>query len=162
MNITDQQLHLLHHTLGLRPDQREPYRNHFVAGPGHDDMPDLEELERLELMKRGRTPAFCNPADVVFHVTDAGRDLALRLLPPAPKRTRYEEYLAADTGHDFHEFLGIKKPEYETRSDGRKTEYRMRRWAGWYDRIDVQGEWARTKKEAKTSYKQALEAHRHA
>lgn len=32
----------------------------------------------------------------------------------------------------------------------------MRRWRGWYSYIDVQGEWARTKKEAKASYKQAL------
>lgn len=157
MSISDQQLHLLHHSLGVRPDQREPYRNYFHAGPGHDDMPDLEDLERLELMKRGRTPAFCDQTDVVFHVTDAGRRLALRLLPPAPRKTRYEEYLDADTGHDFHEFLGINKPEYESRGDGKRREYRMRRWRGWYSYIDVQGDWAPTKKEAKASYKQALQ-----
>ncbi|MNZ18476.1 hypothetical protein D3C78_354890 [compost metagenome] len=156
MNITDKQLHLLHHTLGVRPDQREPFRNHFLAGPGHDDMPDLEELERAGLMRRGRTPAFCDPSDVVFHVTDAGRDHALRLLPPAPKKTRYDEYLDADTGLDFHEFLGINKPEFESRGGWKDREYRMRRWRGWYSYIDVQGEWARTKKEAKASYKQAL------
>ena len=32
------------------------YRNHFVAGEGHHDMPQLEELEHAGLVKRGITP----------------------------------------------------------------------------------------------------------
>ena len=34
VSIPEQQLRLLHHTLGLRPDQRESHRNHYLAGPG--------------------------------------------------------------------------------------------------------------------------------
>lgn len=156
IRISDQQLGLLHHTLGVRPDQREPFRNHFLASPDHYAMPDLEALETEGLMARARTPAFCSPDDMLFIVTDAGRRLALRLLPAAPKKTRYQEYLDADYGLDFHEFLGINKPEFESRGDWRNREYRMRRWAGGYSYVDVQGEWARTKKEAKASYKKSL------
>lgn len=156
--MSERHLALLWHTLGVTPERREPYRNHFVADPGHYAMPDLQGLEAEGLMARARTPAFCCPDDMVFIVTDAGRRLALRLLPAAPKKTRYEEYLDADCGLDFHEFLGINKPEFESRGDWRNREYRMRRWIGWSSYIDVQGEWARTKKEAKASYKAALKA----
>lgn len=44
-NPTEQQIELLHHALGMRPGQREGRRNHFVAGPGHYDMANLEALE---------------------------------------------------------------------------------------------------------------------
>lgn len=46
-------LHLLHHALGIKNPDRPgsaPYRNHFVAGPGHSDMtaPEYEELRQEE------------------------------------------------------------------------------------------------------------------
>lgn len=88
---TQRQVELLHHTLGLSIDHRDPYRNHFVAGPGHHDMPDLEVLEALGLMARSPTPKFCADGDIVFRVTDAGRAVALDSLPPPPKPTRYGE-----------------------------------------------------------------------
>lgn len=70
---SQQQVELLHHTLGLSIDRRESYRNYFVAGPGHHDMPDLEALEALGLMTRSRAPKFCADGDIVFRATDAGR-----------------------------------------------------------------------------------------
>ncbi|WP_313571043.1 hypothetical protein [Comamonas terrigena] len=169
---TGQQIALLLHTLGLRPDQRNGNRNHFVAGPGHDDIPDLEALESMGLMVRTRTPAFCDSSDIVFRATEAGRALALERLPeppPPPKRTRYDEYLAADgcAGDSFGEFLcGWRLPKFETRGYcgygvGNTLEYRMYRkaWDCVYGHHnDVQGEWAKTKKEAKASYKAALKA----
>lgn len=45
--MINNQLKLLHHTLGLRPDMREPYRNHFVAGPGHHDQADGVAIWRI-------------------------------------------------------------------------------------------------------------------
>lgn len=170
---TPHQIELLHHTLGMRPGQRDGRRNHFVAGHGHYDMPDLETLERLGLMARARTPAFLDQQDIVFSATDAGRALALERLPeppPPPKRSRYSEYLAADgcAGDSFGEFLcgWGKAPKYETRgycgySSRNTMEYRMYRngWDGvngYY--VDLRGEWAKTKKAAKASYKAALKA----
>ncbi|HFF2287407.1 TPA: hypothetical protein ACGBH8_004898, partial [Pseudomonas aeruginosa] len=55
--VPEQQLRLLHHTLGLRPDQRKACRNHYLAGPGHYAMQDLEALVEVKLMVTGRTPA---------------------------------------------------------------------------------------------------------
>jgi hypothetical protein len=84
-NCTQQQIELLHHTLGLTIDHRRPCRNHFVSCFGDPDMADLEALEALGLMARARTPKFCDPNDIVFHATDAGIKLALDSLRP-PKR----------------------------------------------------------------------------
>lgn len=157
MQVSENAVHVLHHTLGLSPCRREPYRNHFVAYPGHHDMPALEELERAGLMSRVQTPRFCDPSDIVFCATDGGRDFAVGHLPPEPKRTRYDEYLDAEYPDGFAEFLGIRKPEFEQRGSWGNIEYRMYRitWDHWRD---VEGEWASTKKDAKASYKAALKA----
>lgn len=169
---TSYQIELLWHTLGLRSDRREPYRNHFVAGNGHSDMRHLESLEKAGLMERRRSPGFLDDSDVVFAATDAGREAAIAALPkptPPAKRSRYEDYLDADgcAGNSFGEFLcGIRLPEYETRRDLRRderhgvrtiTEYRMFRRADYWTR-DVQGGWCTTMKDAKASYKAALKA----
>lgn len=162
--VTVQQLHLLHHTLGVRPEQREPHRNHFLAGPGHHDQPDLEVLEAAGLMRRGRTPAFCDQDDVVFHVTDAGRAHALEHLPAAPtpkKLSRYDEYLDSECSEGFSWWLGINMPvvEIDYGRGSKKTRYRyVRRTRYGWD--DVRGEWATTKKNAKASYKEALRKRR--
>jgi hypothetical protein len=67
--LTDPQRDILKHTLGL-DYQKKPFRNHFVAGTGHHDMPVLLELEKAGLMIR-RKNALC-PDDETFHVTPAG------------------------------------------------------------------------------------------
>lgn len=154
--ITNHQLQLLHHTLGVQPERREPYRNHFVAGHGHHAQADLEVLEAAGLMERGRTPAFCDPDDVVFHCTEAGRVHALEHLAPPPKRSRYDEYQDSECSEGFAWWLGINVPKVEVDyGRGRKTQYRYvrRSWHGW---TDLQGEWKPTKKAAKASYKEAL------
>lgn len=159
---TPQQIDLLHHTLGLSAEQRKPYRNHYVASKGHYAMQDLEALEALGLMRRGRTPAFCDQRDIVFIATDTGRALALEQLPAEPLHTRYDDFLAADGGRTFGEHLcGNRLPVYEQRGTAwrRDCEYRMYRGAereAWH----VAGEWAKTKKDAKASYKAALAAYR--
>lgn len=160
--VTTRQIGLLHHTLGLNERTREPYRNHFVVGPGHHDMPDLLALEAAGLMERARRPGFLDGGDIVFRVTDAGIARALAALPAPRKRSRYEEYLDADgcAGDSFGEFLcGSRLPEFEQCGGWRDRQYRMyRRTRGGWDR-DVQGEWRATKKEAKASYKAALQAY---
>lgn len=167
---TAQQTNLLHHTLGLRPDHRKPYRNHFVAGHGHRDQPDLEALVAAGLMGRSPTPKFCDPKDEVFHVTEAGKALALAQLPEPPKKTAHREWLDADSGFSFGEWLcGHQLPKVESeathalvngkyRRTARHRYYRLERNSHW--RREVEGEWAPTKKAAKASYKAALRAHR--
>lgn len=165
MNVTPHMLHLLHHTLGLRPDRRESFRNHFLAGPGHHDQADLEALEVAGLMKRAKTPAFCDDGDVTFVCTDSGKDYAIHNLPPLPpepKRSNYSDYIDADSGHSFAEWLGITKPEYEVRGTWGGFEYRMCRRDRSFYQINgtVSGDWMPTKKAAKESYKVALAKYR--
>lgn len=160
--VTPAQLGLLHHTLGVRPDRRKPFRNYFVAGPGHHAQANLEALEAAGLMFRQRTPAFCDKDDVVFACTDAGRALALDLLPPEPKRTKYDEFLRTDCSESFAEFLGIRKPKIDVRGGvsfggWSRFEYRMFRPTRW-NLEEISGEWSPTKKDAKASYKAALKA----
>lgn len=176
MTATTAQIGLLQHTLGINEFHRASYRNHFVAGPGHHDMADLEHLEAAGLMIRGHRPGFLPGDSIVFYTTDAGRLLAIKSLPEPRKPSRYEEYLNADgcAGDSFAEFLiGGRVPKFETRTrydcilqqwtggDRFGHQYRMYRTVGdgWRDRRDVEGEWCKTKKEAKASYKAALKEH---
>ena len=157
--ITPHQLHLMHHTLGVSPERREPYRNYFVAGPGHHDQDHLEALEVAGLMARGFRPAFLEGDDVVFRCTDAGRAYALENLPHPPKRTKYDEYMHSDSGLSFAGWLGIRTPREECNWKwGSECRYRYVR-LDWSYRQDVAGEWKPTKKEAKASYKEALRRH---
>lgn len=156
--ISQQQVGLLHHALGVTPERRQPFRDHYVAGPGHYAMADLEALETLGLVMRTRTPRFCDPTDVVFAVTATGKSLALRLLPAPPKRTKYDEYLRSEYSESFAEYLGINRPEYEQSYRHSGYEIRMYR-RGYGNRPWIRGEWAPTKKEAKASYKAALKVY---
>lgn len=160
MKISDGANHVLNHMLGLTGSSRVAYRNHFVAGEGHHDMPQLEELEHAGFVKRGITPKFCDQGDVVFYATQAGRSHAIENLPPDPlksTRTRYDDFIDSGFGGSFHEYLSIRKPQIEIRGNRGDIEYRMFRNSrlSFFER-DVQGEWARTKKESKESYKKAL------
>lgn len=167
--MSPEQLHILHHTLGVTPERREPYRNYYMAGSGHHSMHLLETLEAVGFMRRSKPPAFCDQDDVLFSCTETGRSYALEHLPPEPKRTKYDEYCRSELFDGFGAFLGIRVPKIETDGFvryGKPTLYRMYReqWDSW-DRChyrDVQGNWAPTKKAAKESYKAALNAKRDA
>lgn len=148
---------LLHHALGVRPDHRTPFRNHFVAGEGHHDMPDLVKLVDAGYMVSRPAPAFCAPGDMVFHVTEAGEAFALGNLPQPPKRTKYDEYLDADTGLSYQEWLGITPPRVEHDYERGYRYTRFKYGNGWSETI--QGDWKPTKGEAKASYKAALKKH---
>lgn len=152
--ITDRQLSILHHTLGLRPDRREPWRNHYLAGPGHHSQSDLDLLVRAGLMQRRTPPLFCAEGDVLFTCTEKGKALAVELLPPEPKRTKYQDYLQSESAEGFAWHLGINVPKYESRIRDKQIEWRMYRILrrGYWER-DIQGDWEKTKKAAKASYK---------
>lgn len=69
--VTEKQRHLMEHSLGGKV-QTKWYRNHFMASPGHIDLPDLRELEKLEYMIEVRCPSFC-PGGILFMVTELGK-----------------------------------------------------------------------------------------
>ncbi len=46
----------------------EVYRNHFAAEPGHDDMPAIERLVHLKLMRKGRADGDMS----YYHCTNLG------------------------------------------------------------------------------------------
>ncbi len=51
--LTTKERHSLEHTTGWRSKQ-PLFRNHFVAGEGHDDWPTLQELCKRGLMRVSR------------------------------------------------------------------------------------------------------------
>jgi hypothetical protein len=70
---TEYQRSLMEHTLGGK-DPGKWFRNHFVESPGHTDLPDIRELEKLGLMKEIPAPSFCDDETIQFVVTGAGKD----------------------------------------------------------------------------------------
>ncbi|MBU9822983.1 hypothetical protein J1782_24120 [Rahnella sp. BCC 1045] len=154
IETTKYQIELMQHALGINENRREPYRNYFLASGGHNANADLESLHTAGLMTSFAAPSFCAEGDVVYHVTDAGRAIAFASLPAPKTPTRYEEYLHADCGYSFAEFLGIDVPEIE--------------YGSWYPNRGkfrmvsrrATGEWCDTQKEAKSSYKEALKANK--
>lgn len=98
-----------------------------------------------------------------YHPTDGIEygDVVEYVLPKLSARKyeakrKFQEYLDADSGHDFHEWLGINRPEVEYDRNGNCRMYRL----GNYRDASVYGEWKPTKKEAKASYKEALRKYR--
>lgn len=69
----------------------------------------------------------------------------------AAKRN-YQEFQDADCGYDFHEWLGINKPRVDYDHYGNCRMYRI----GNYRDVSIYGEWCKTKKYAKASYKAKL------
>lgn len=109
-------LHILQHALGLdRYGQGESYRNHFVTGRGSIDFDPCMALADAGLMTRTPGNAITG-GDDLFRVTPRGVDyVALNspAPPPAPKLTRsqkrYQEWLNADPGYSFAEWLGVPR-----------------------------------------------------
>lgn len=108
--MTERQLEIMQHALGLDKYGRgEIYRNYFCAGA--DDEPDCRELVALGLMvQHVRTQLY-----LYFNcsVTDAGKAAIREHSPKPPKLTRsqkrYEQFLDADSGMKFGEWLKMRK-----------------------------------------------------
>jgi hypothetical protein len=109
--MTEKQLQILQHSLGAdKYGQGEMYRNHFCAG--EDDETICRELVELGYMRvfhpnQSPLPYFnCS-------VTEEGKSAMLRESPQPPKFTRaqerYREFLNADSGVSFREWLRWKE-----------------------------------------------------
>ena len=108
MNATH--LHILQHSLGLdEHGQGKAYRNHYVTGPGCDSFDDCAALAAQGLMKDHGPQGEMTGGMHCFTVTEAGRAAVKEHSPAPPKLTRsqrmYREYLAADCGYPFGEYL---------------------------------------------------------
>jgi hypothetical protein len=153
--ISEAQLGLLWHTLGIRPESRyhrAVSRNYFLTSPGYDDANNLDVLVAQGLMKCGKPPAFCDQSEVVYRATDAGELFALRKMPPPPKLTKYQQYLDEDIDCSFAVWLGIEKPKLEHRGTSWCSKDRQFR----FKTSRAVGDWCTTQKDAKASYKEAL------
>jgi hypothetical protein len=110
MSLSAEQLSILQHALGVdKYGQGEMYRNHFCAGV--DDEPICRSLVDAGLMYVFRPNASPYPY-YNCSVTEAGKQAVREQSPAPPKLTRsqkrYREYLAADSGLSFHEWLRWK------------------------------------------------------
>jgi len=104
-SLTLEQLQILQHSLGLDKYGQGPvFRNHFCAGGSDEETcRSLVEMGYMETFVRSYLPYYnCT-------VTRAGVEAVLRESPPPPKLTRsqrrYREFLRADTGQRFMEWL---------------------------------------------------------
>jgi len=105
---------ILWHSLGLSRHRRiyEPYRNYYVAGPGHHSAGLLADLGAAGLMASRPGGSLLPSSSVVYVVTDEGRELAMDTFRSSlPKLTRgqkrYQRWLDySDCGHmSFGEWL---------------------------------------------------------
>lgn len=111
--MNPQHLHILQHSLGVdQYGNGNQYRNHFCTGPGSDDFGACNELCALGFM-RDRGPQTLTGGDHYFTVTVAGIAAMMIHSPESPKVTRakqrYQDYLNADTGISFAEWIKSKK-----------------------------------------------------
>lgn len=112
--MNERSLDVLQHALGLDPHGRgREYRNHFVTNATGPDFDLCSRLASDGLMERSTYGGALVGGGVLFHVTDAGRRYVRENSPPAPKLTpgqrRYMEYLDADSGVNFIEWLRSRR-----------------------------------------------------
>lgn len=116
MNVTQEQLHILQHALGLdKYGQGTMYRNHFCAGSSDESVcRDLVALGYMQEHPRTTWLPYFNCS-----VTDAGKAAVKTESPKPPKLTtgqkRYREFLKADSGLKFGEWIKQKRQPLEYR-----------------------------------------------
>lgn len=165
LTLTEKQFDIIGHSLGVnayhakhsrsKRDKILPpdfYRNYFCAGTdNHSDYPILSELESNKLAER-----FNKFDNLCFAITEKGKRLFIEKFISEIQKDftqtksgqRYQDFLDADCGYDFSDFLGIDLPDIEY--NGCLWMYKSVKYKG------VNGEWEKTKHEAKQSYKDAL------
>ena len=109
MSDRDKSLHVLQHALGLDDyGQGEAYRNHYVCGPGHDGYElCMAHVEAGRMVRSEPREIF--GGDYCFQVTEEGKAHVREKSPEPTKLTRaqkrYREWLRADCGMEFGEWL---------------------------------------------------------
>ncbi len=112
--MTEQQLHILQHSLGVDQYGRgRMYRNCFVTEPTCADGVLCESLVVLGFMSRCDYRNALTGGMPVYQVTKKGKAAMLEASPSPPKLTRskarYQQFLDADSGLRFFEWLKCKR-----------------------------------------------------
>lgn len=102
-------LHILQHALGVDQYGRgRQYRNRFITGPDSDDFLKCQQLTELGLMRDHGAQSLAGGMHC-FEVTKQGVSAMLKESPKPPKttssQTKYAEFLKADSGLTFIEWL---------------------------------------------------------
>lgn len=111
MLTRDPALHILQHALGLDDyGQGNAYRNHYVANVDGDSYAlCMTHVEAGRMTKHGPSEMYGGGWSYCFVVTEAGRKYVREHSPRPPKLTRsqrrYREFLHADSGMSFGEWL---------------------------------------------------------
>lgn len=114
--MTPAKLHILRHSIGrdeaghMHHGCKEEYRNYYATESGCDSYCAVQELVAEGLMKFTGKTGFSTME--YFHVTDAGREAALRdVKHPQLTRSqrRYRAFLSCDFGLSFGEWLRGEK-----------------------------------------------------
>jgi hypothetical protein len=75
--MTENQIELARHALGLPNKKRVSYRNHFCAGPGHTDYPEWVAMVAQGDAVRRSGGSLTFGGDDMFYVTGEGARAAL-------------------------------------------------------------------------------------
>lgn len=114
--LSTKQLQFLQHSLGVDQYGRGAmYRNHFVTDESGSDGRVCLELVALGFMSNDGPRSLCGGMSV-FHVTADGKE-AMRSQSPEPPppekltpgKRRYMEFLRADSGLSFREWMGFER-----------------------------------------------------
>lgn len=148
-------------------------RNYFLAG--YKDVADWEYLVEIGYAtKRFRTIG--EEEYKYFYVSEKGilefrlyfrREVIDKFIEPKKSRENYILFKYGEYDCTFAEYLGIYVPKLETKGTWRKYKYRyystnpkhIGRGFG-FNKSSVCGEWCKTQKEAKASYKEALKKYK--
>ncbi len=165
ITLSDKQLDIIGHSLGINvyharlssnPKDKflpnEFYRNYYCVGSESiftEEMKNLEQINFIEKWMHGK--------QLYFQITDEGinyfknyfiEEITCKRKPITKSEETYNQYLDADCGENFVEYLDIQLPEREWSNKGVRlvsTKYK-----------GLCGEFCKTLKDAKISYKLVL------
>ena len=165
IELTDSQLKIISHSLGIdiirakESDNEkykflpeEFYRNYYCVGKSLNMTDDMKILEELGFIEK-----WINGEQLYFEITKEGvdyfkdwfeKEITVKRQRTTKSKQRYNEYIDADYFDNFKDYLQIESPKIERSNQG------VRVVSTKYD--DVKGEFKKTIKEAKLSYKEKL------
>jgi hypothetical protein len=116
MRLSDEQLHVLQHSLGVDKYGRgEHYRNRYVCDTGN---PVIDSLVSAGLMVDASAPSFCDGMHC-YMVTDDGKRAMFSNSPEPPKLTRSQKRWKRFVDSGAKE-VGWSFPEWLKTEDGRR------------------------------------------
>lgn len=167
MELTEKHFDLIAHSLGINLYNakvskikkykflpNEFYRNYFCSSEGSEDYLILKELEEIKY-----TESWHQNGHVYFMVTEKGINefkeyFSKEVTQNRPKLTKsqenYQDYISADTGMSYEDWLGITPPKREYSKNYEWVRFVSQKYPS------VKGSYKLTIKEAKKSYKDAL------